>query len=132
MSTNFKLKRDSTALLVIDVQERLFPHVEHSCELMQTIMKVVKGFKILKLPIYVTEQYPQGLGATVPNLKACLGEAPTCFVKTAFSCMDDSQIRKTFTQSAQQFVLVGIEAHVCVLQTVAGAHARAQEQPLPA
>lgn len=118
MNRNFKLSREKTALLVVDVQEKLFPYVERSCDLMQALQKIVKGFKILKLPIYATEQYPQGLGATVPVLKHCLGEDSQYFVKTAFSCIDDMQIKKNIVNSSiTQFVVVGIEAHICVLQT---------------
>jgi nicotinamidase-related amidase len=115
---NFKLLRNQTALLVIDVQEKLFPYVERSCEVMQTIQKVVKGFQILHLPIFVSEQYPQGLGQTVAPLKNCLGDAPRYLVKTAFSCLDDPQVKETLLSSPfNQWVLIGIEAHVCVLQT---------------
>lgn len=115
---NYKLNREHTALLVIDVQERLFPYVENQCEVMQNIQKAVKGFQILSLPIFVTEQYPQGLGATVTPLKSCFKDMQHYFVKTAFSCLDDTQIKKTVMNSPYtQWVLVGIEAHVCVLQT---------------
>ena len=118
MTVNFKLVRGKTALLVIDVQEKLFQYVERPCEVMENLQKIVKGFQILGLPIFVTEQYPQGLGPTVAPLKSCLKDMQNYFVKTAFSCLDDTQIKKTFLNSPRhQWVLVGVEAHVCVLQT---------------
>jgi isochorismate hydrolase len=118
LENGFKLSREHTGLLLIDVQEKLFPYVENSCHVMQAIQKTVQGFQILQLPIYATEQYPQGLGSTVQVLKGLLGTLQPFFIKTAFSCLDDPKIKKTILQSPiQQWVLIGIEAHVCVLQT---------------
>lgn len=114
-----KLIRDKTALLVVDVQEKLFPYVENSCIVMQTLQKAVRGFEVLKLPIYVTEQYPQGLGSTVATLKGVLGQSPIFLSKTSFSCLDDPLIKETLLNAPiEQWVVVGIEAHVCILQTV--------------
>lgn len=113
-----KLSRDSVALLVIDVQEKLFPHVENSCYVMQKIQQAVQGFQILKLPIFVSEQYPQGLGHTVAPLKGLLGPQQQYLVKTAFSCLDDESVCATLLDlNINQWILIGIEAHVCVLQT---------------
>jgi len=118
MKSNFKLSREQCGLLLIDVQEKLFPYVENSCHVMLTIQKAVQGFQILKLPIFATEQYPQGLGHTVGPLKGLLGKEQQFFSKTAFSCMDDPHFKEMVGQHAvQQWILIGIEAHVCVLQT---------------
>lgn len=115
---NDKLQRERVGLLVVDVQEKLFPYVENSCPVMQTIQKAIRGFQILHLPIYVTEQYPKGLGSTIATLKGVLGQDQTYLVKTAFSCLDDSSIKSTLLEAPiEQWVMVGIEAHVCVLQT---------------
>lgn len=117
-SCNFKLVKERCALLVIDVQEKLFPYVENSCHIIQAIQKIVRGFQILKLPIYATEQYPQGLGHTVLPLKGLLGDNQFFESKTTFSCLDDEKIKAKFLESViDQWVIVGIEAHVCVLQT---------------
>lgn len=116
---NEKLLRDKVGLLVIDVQEKLFPYVENSCPVMQTLQKAVRGFQILHLPIYVTEQYPKGLGSTVATLKGVLGQEQTYLIKTAFSCLDDPLVKEELLKAPiEQWVVVGIEAHVCVLQTV--------------
>ena len=116
---NQKLAREKTGLLVIDVQEKLFPHVENSCQVMQALQKVIRGFHVLRIPIYVTEQYPVGLGHTVPTLKGVLGPQQTFMVKTSFSCLDDVSIKENLLKNTiEQWVVVGIEAHVCVLQTV--------------
>lgn len=119
MSKNFTLSRASTALLVVDVQEKLFPHIERSGEILYTIQQAVKGFQILGLPIYVSEQYPQGLGEIIAALKCSLGPTQIYFSKTAFSCLSDDRLKEVIlSQQASQWVVAGIEAHVCILQTV--------------
>lgn len=116
--TNFTLSRENTALMLIDVQDKLFNQVERSCEVMQTMQKVLKGFQILNLPTFVTEQYPQGLGSTIATLKCYLNDDQEYLPKTSFSCVGDFLIKeKILTCPAKQWVLMGIEAHVCVLQT---------------
>ena len=118
MNRNAKLARSSFGLLVVDVQEKLFPYVENSCHVMQSIQKVVRGFQILNLPIFVSEQYPQGLGHTVAPLKGLLGDIVPVMVKTSFSCIDDDHVKTALlVQPITQWVLIGIEAHVCILQT---------------
>lgn len=113
-----KLLRQDVGLLVIDVQEKLCPHVENFCHIIQAIQKTVRGFQILGLPIFVTEQYPQGLGSTLTPLKGILGKDQHYCVKTAFSCLDDETTKKEIlSQPIKQWVLIGIEAHVCVFQT---------------
>lgn len=115
---NFFLSRHQAGLLVIDVQEKLFPYMDHSCELVYGIQKVIKGFRVLQLPIVVTEQYPEGLGATLQGLKNCLDPLQSIWTKTSFSCFGDAKIRtKIMEMPVDQWVVIGIEAHVCVLQT---------------
>lgn len=117
----FTLDRSKTGLLLIDVQEGLFPHVERSLEVVEAIDKIIQGFQALGLPIIVSEQYPQGLGQTVYCIRASLGEAYTPWTKTTFSCFDDPLLKKYILESpCQQWVLVGFEAHVCILQTAKG------------
>lgn len=121
MSAKFTLSRKQTALLIVDVQEKLFPLVDRPCEVMENLQKVISGFKILNLPIFVTEQYPNGLGKTIDGLKAFLPTNQLYFEKTTFSCTADPQF-KAMIQSLpiQQWVVAGIEAHVCILQTAKG------------
>lgn len=116
MTTNFRLEKSKVALVVIDVQEKLFALVERPCEVMHAIQKMVKAFQIMDLPIIHTEQYPEGLGPTVIGLKNLLGDKIKCFKKTTFSCVSDPEIQKELLKF-DQLILVGIEAHVCVLQT---------------
>lgn len=118
MNRNYTLSKENTGLLVVDVQERLMNQVEHACEVLYRMQQVIKGFHILQIPIVVTEQYPQGLGSTVAALKECLGPTQNYFTKTAFSCLGDPSIREYILGlPVQNWVLIGLEAHICVFQT---------------
>ncbi|MBL8796704.1 MAG: hydrolase [Planctomycetia bacterium] len=104
-----------TGLLVIDVQEKLAPRI-HGVEAMLTnIAFLIDGAKLLGLPVQVTEQYPKGLGKTVPPLAERL---PAAAEKLAFSCCAVPSVADDFRRAARPKVLLcGIEAHVCVQQT---------------
>lgn len=118
MKRNFRLARETTGLLVIDVQSKLFPLEDRCQEVLLALQKAIKGFQIMGLPIVATEQYPQGLGSTLPGLKALLGEQQLYLTKRSFSCLAESTMKEALLQlPITQWVLVGIEAHVCVLQT---------------
>lgn len=116
---NFRLKKEKTALLIVDIQERLYGHVERPCEMLHQVMKMVEAFKLMDMSIVVSEQRPDKMGSTVLPLREELpdGDFPY-FTKTAFSCVGDVKLREALLAMPQtQWVLVGMEAHVCVLQT---------------
>lgn len=120
MST-FTLQSSEAALLIIDMQEKLFPAVDRGLDILNTLCKVIKGFQILSLPIIVSEQYPQGLGSTIEPLQKSLGSFYNPWVKSTFSCMDDPKLSDFVLSShRRQWIVAGIEAHICVLQTVKG------------
>lgn len=119
--TAFTLEPHRTVLLIVDMQEKVFAQVERGVEMLNTLCKFVKGYQILDLPILISEQYPQGLGETVFPLQKQLGEAYQPKIKTTFSCIDDPDLyRLAMNLPFDQWVVVGIEAHICVLQTVKG------------
>ena len=125
---NFTLLKPKAALLVIDVQEKLFGHVERSCEVLHSLLKVVRGAQLLGIPIYATEQYPHGLGPTLAPLRELLGPEQTYLDKTCFSCLGDPGIKEhLLKEPVSQWILVGIEAHVCVLQTAKDLRAAGKE-----
>ena len=110
------MNRDDTALLVVDVQAKLLPHIPGSPRLVWNIRRLIDGAAILGLPVAATEQYPQGLGPTTPELAAKLGSIPS---KLAFSCGECGEIFTGLRDRGIWKVLVcGIETHVCVGQTV--------------
>lgn len=105
-----------TALLVVDVQEKLVPAIADYARVVWNIRRLIDGAKILGLPVVATEQYPQGLGSTVPELAERLGKIPS---KLTFSCGGCPEIfEKLQSQGIHKLLVCGIEAHVCVQQTV--------------
>ena len=105
-----------TALLIVDVQERLIGAIAGGPRLVWNCARLIDGAKILGLPVAATEQYPKGLGRTVPELAARLGNVPE---KLTFSCGSCPQVFADLQARGCYKVLVaGIEAHVCVQQTV--------------
>ncbi|MCA9069138.1 MAG: isochorismatase family protein [Planctomycetaceae bacterium] len=102
---------------MVDVQEKLIPAIPVADQLITNCRKLIDGAKALAIPIAGTEQYPRGLGKTVPALAEHLGEMPE---KVRFSCAEvlGWQPSTTDTDSRDQIIVAGIEAHVCVQQTV--------------
>jgi len=112
------LSRDSTALLLIDVQERILDVMINKDELIANCIKIIKGFKVLNLPVFFTEQYPKGLGPTSDLLLKEL-EGLTAIQKTSFSCLGAGNLFQSLKDNnVTQVVIAGIESHVCVQQTV--------------
>lgn len=112
------LIRDYTALLIIDIQEKILAVMNNPKMVVDNTLKIIKGFKELSLPIFYTEQYPKGLGSTaVPLLKELKGLS--AIQKMSFSCFGaDNLFQRLRDNNAIQIVVCGIEAHVCVQQTV--------------
>jgi nicotinamidase-related amidase len=112
------LKPQSTALLIIDLQERILPVITNYQSVIDNTIKLIKGIKELNLPIYYTEQYPKGLGPTVQPIKDELADLKA-FDKMSFSCSGAGNLfEELHTKNLKQIVVCGIEAHVCVQQTV--------------
>jgi hypothetical protein len=106
-----------TTGIFIDIQDRLFPHMQEREQLEQNLVTLSAGFKILEIPFLVTEQYTKGLGFTILPLKMALGEY-SAIEKTAFSCCDEPQFLYALNATGKKnVILCGIETHVCVLQT---------------
>jgi nicotinamidase-related amidase len=104
-----------TALLVIDVQAKLMAKIQQAAALTRNLAFLIDAARLLKMPVAATEQYPRGLGPTVPELIGRLPERPD---KVAFSCCAVTSLVDAFRTTARpKLLLAGIEAHVCVLQT---------------
>jgi nicotinamidase-related amidase len=114
------LEATKSGLLLVDMQERLLPVMERDAEVVDRCAILIKAARTLGIPISLSEQYPKGLGHTVPVLKQQIGNAPV-FEKLAFSCWRDDALKSHLIRQHDggrpQIVLAGIEAHVCVLQT---------------
>ncbi|HER09089.1 MAG TPA: hydrolase [Bacteroides sp.] len=113
-----RIEKEESAGLVIDIQERLFPHMDQHALLLENMLVLLKGLAALEVPVLLTEQYPKGLGPTLEEIRQSPG-IPVPIIKGAFSCCDEPAFRMTLEQTARRKVIIcGIEAHVCVLQTV--------------
>jgi len=112
-----RLNVADTALLVVDVQEKLLPKIHGAVEVEHNIAFLLDACKILGVPAAATEQYPKGLGGTVPELARRLGgPLPE---KLAFSCCAVPAVVDGFhAKKKTNILVVGIETHVCVMQTV--------------
>lgn len=111
------LRREETALLIIDIQERILGVMHKPEELIENSLKLIKGFKLLNVPIYYTEQYPKGLGETVLALKDEL--TGNAIHKMSFSCSGAGDLFNEFREKGiNQLAVCGVESHVCVQQTV--------------
>ena len=116
----FDLTAHNTMALLVDLQERFLPVIpsigaDQPCGRKAKLLS--DGMRLLGVPVIVTKQYPKGLGPTLPHL---VSADQTVFAKTHFSCVDDPVVREFIADSQRtHVVLAGIEAHVCVLATVA-------------
>ena len=111
------MQKDLSGLVLIDVQEKLTPHVLNSDDLISKCHWLLKLAHQLNVPALVCEQYPKGLGRTMPSLRACVPD-DTPIEKNHFSCYrSDDFIRKWNALGRKQMIIAGIETHVCVLQT---------------
>ena len=114
------LEASKASLLLIDVQERLLPAMAAPDDVLKRCSILLASAKALDVPVTVSEQYPKGLGHTVPDLRDAIGNA-LVFEKLAFSCWKDAALKSHLIRhhdGGRPLVIVaGIEAHVCVLQT---------------
>ncbi|MCI0473743.1 MAG: hydrolase [Ignavibacteria bacterium] len=112
-----RIKKEETAALVIDFQEKLFPFIHDSGNLTNNTVRLIKGLKVLGIKLYVTEQYSKGLGHTVETIREALGDY-SYIEKSTFSCCGSDEVCNVLKNSGTKKIIVfGIEAHVCVLQT---------------
>lgn len=109
---------EQTLALVVDVQERLLPHISEHEKLLNDMIKLIKGLKLLDIPFLLNEQYPKGIGTTVQPIKMLLDSSEP-FEKVTFSCCKNDTTMDSIIQKKKKFIIVfGIETHVCVMQTV--------------
>lgn len=108
---------ENTALVIIDVQEKLWRVIFEKEKLRDDLQRLIRGVQVLGIPIIMTEQYPQGLGPTVPEVINLLSSTKP-IAKLSFSCWGDENFRKELTAlKRKQLLITGIESHVCVYQT---------------
>lgn len=114
------LTRDKCGLIVVDVQGSLALNVHNSDNVLSNIERLIQCCEILQIPIIWFEQYPKGLGKTVDSIASLLPNYPR-FEKQHFNALCEPEIEKAIKDSGRtQWLVTGIEAHICVYQTVRG------------
>jgi nicotinamidase-related amidase len=110
------MSRGDTALLVVDVQEKLVPAIAENAQVVWNICRLIDGAKILGLPVLGSEQYPKGLGPTVAELAGRLGPLPSKLAFSAGAC--PGLFESLSGRGIHKILVCGLEAHVCVQQSV--------------
>ncbi|MDV2857562.1 MULTISPECIES: hydrolase [Oceanimonas] len=110
------MQPEKAALLVVDIQEKLVPAIHQGDQLAARASWLIQACQILNIPTLFTEQYPRGLGHTLPTLTS-LVERPAVSTKVHFSAVAGGCLPREW-QSRSQIIVCGMETHVCVLQTV--------------
>ncbi len=117
MLEKFFLDRDDALLVVVDIQERLARVMEERDVVVNNCLHLVELARLHSIPIVVTEQYPKGLGPTLPEITDALGDTGPV-EKITFSCCGEAGfLEKVRSAGRKKIILTGMETHVCVLQT---------------
>jgi nicotinamidase-related amidase len=118
MHAPFKADVTLSQFVMIDVQSRLASVMP--TDALQTVVKncgiLAQTANMLDVPILLTEQYPQGLGHTVPELSALIPDVSP-IEKIVFSCVAEPRFNRQLTRDRSQIILAGMEAHICIMQT---------------
>lgn len=110
---------EDTMALIIDFQERLVPVIQNNEVLIHNTKILMKGLRALGIPMLITQQYTKGIGMTVPELREAVVDEFCYDDKITFSCAEDEIIMDKIEKMGKKNIIVcGIEAHICVLQTV--------------
>src|SRR5690349_4579570 len=113
------ISRERAVLAVIDVQERLVAAMPEDgrAVMLRNVLIAIDAAKILNIPVLVSEQYPKGLGPTMPEVRAHLGDAFAPVEKIVFSCGRSTEFRAALdATNRREVILCGVESHVCVFQ----------------
>jgi nicotinamidase-related amidase len=125
------MSANRSTLVVIDLQERLMPAIHAAGEVERRAAVLIEAARTLEVPVIATEQYPKGLGSTVPAIRAALPNDAPIIAKLSFSAARSADFLKAWgerrAEGRDQVVLCGTETHVCVLQTAADLKAKGAE-----
>ena len=122
MSSYVPLSSDSAALVVVDIQTTLMKAIHNREQVNRNAGLLLRLSRIEEIPRLVTTQYVKGLGPIEPEIQELLGEDPEIHDKTEFSCLGNEAARSALEGlGRQRLVVTGVEAHICVYQTVAAA-----------
>src|SRR3954470_1152302 len=109
-----RLDRAVTGLLVVDIQERLLPQIFEKERLIRESVRLIKGATLLKVPIFVTEQYRKGLGLTTPEIASVIENFAPKEKETFSACGAEGLLQSLKTRKIRHIVLCGMETHICI------------------
>lgn len=117
---SIRILKESSQIIVVDIQQKLAPHLADAQAMIEASTMILQGAQLFDIPITIAEQYPQGLGESVAQILPF--KKQNVFSKTSFSCFGDDALStallKKKSEGRNTLIVVGCEAHVCVLQTV--------------
>jgi len=115
--------KDNSVLVVVDMQTKLavaMPEAEREATV-RNVRVLLQAASSLGIPVLATEQYPKGLGTTLPEVREMFPDDLKPVEKTCFDCTSSLAFLEDFMETGRkQAVLVGMEAHICILQTAMG------------
>lgn len=117
---SIRILSHQSQILVVDIQQKLAPHLNNVEHMLKSCVQVLRASEIFNIPISVAEQYPKGLGHSLEEIQPFIHEQ--VFEKTTFSCFGSEHLSKHISSQSISgrgtLIVIGCEAHVCVLQTV--------------
>ncbi|HYC01994.1 MAG TPA: isochorismatase family protein [Azospirillaceae bacterium] len=128
-SAPLTLSAADCALVLVDFQARLLPAIDHGAWVLSRALMLAKAARLLDVPALLTEQNPAGLGRTEPRLAA---EVPVLVEKMSFDSCRAPAFLEALPRGRNTVLVAGLEAHVCVLQTVLGLKAAGRRPVLVA
>ncbi|MCQ4922727.1 hydrolase [Tissierella carlieri] len=112
----YALNRDNTALLIIDIQEKLASIMKYKEQIIDNTKILITAAKEMNMPIIVTEQYPKGIGPTIADIKEAV-DNKEAFEKTNFSAYIGKIKEALDATGRKKVIITGMETHICVFQT---------------
>ena len=113
------IRAKDSILVVIDMQEKLVPAMLAPARTLKNASLLIEAALVVGVPAMLTEQYPKGLGRTMPEIAAAAKNSAV-FEKIHFSCLEDAEFAAALQgHNKKQVILAGMEAHICVVQTTA-------------
>lgn len=111
-----RIEKERSQFLLVDMQEKLFPYIDGNANIAKKATTLIEGMKALSVPMLAARQYPKGLGETIEGLRPYFS---TYHDKMTFSCCGNETLVTELQRTDRKNVIIaGIEAHICVLQTV--------------
>lgn len=108
---------NKSSVIVIDVQEKLIEHIYEHEKMTKRILEVIDAAREVSVPVILTEHFPDKLGLNVPEIRELFSKEDL-IIKSAVSCCGSEEFKeRVFKDGKEHFILVGIESHICVLQT---------------